>query len=165
MAANSKAPLVLFGLVGVGALVALAAAGGGNPVQGATRVGGLVKGQIGRFFSWAELTVSTAAARLGLDNTPTPEAAQAMQLLVANVLDPLRAGLVDGPQEPRPNGATRTRRPAVQSACDAQRYNPPRPTTGDHRAGRPLVTGRRQLSQPRRRPSPSPWRRRPPWPP
>lgn len=93
MAGTSKAPLVLFGLVGVGAVVALAAAGGGNPVQGASRVGGLVKGQIGHFFSWAELTVSTAAARLGLDNTPTPEAQQAMQLLVANVLDPLRAGL------------------------------------------------------------------------
>ena len=52
-----------------------------------------MQGQIGRFFSWAELTVSTAAQRLGLDNTPTPEAQQAMQHLVANVLDPLRTGL------------------------------------------------------------------------
>ena len=93
MAGTSKAPLVLFGLVGVGAVVALAAAGGGNPVQGAQRVGGLVKGQVGRFFSWAEMTVSSAAARLGIDNTPTPEAQRAMQILVAYVLDPLRAGI------------------------------------------------------------------------
>ena len=93
MAGTSKAPLVLFGLVGVGAVVALAAAGGGNPVQGAQRVGGLVKGQVGRFFSWAEMTVSSAAARLGVDNTPTPEAQRAMQILVAYVLDPLRASI------------------------------------------------------------------------
>ncbi len=94
MAGNNKAPLLLFGLAGVGLVAALAATGGGQAVvQGAQRVGGLVKGQIGRFFSWAELTVSSAAARLGLDNTPTPEAAQAMQALVSNVLDPLRTGL------------------------------------------------------------------------
>lgn len=91
--AASKAPLVLLGLAGLGAMVALSAAGGGNPVHGAQRVGGLVKGQIGRFFSWAELTASGAAARLGLDNTPPPEAQAAMALLVEHVLDPLRAGL------------------------------------------------------------------------
>ena len=91
--AAGKAPLVLFGLAGLGAVVALAAAGGGNPVQGAQRVGGLVKGQIGYFFSWAEMTASSAAARLGIDNTPPAEAQGAMALLVANVLDPLRAGL------------------------------------------------------------------------
>jgi uncharacterized protein YcbK (DUF882 family) len=39
------------------------------------------------------MTVSTAAARLGIENTPPPEAQRAMQLLVAHVLDPLRAGL------------------------------------------------------------------------
>jgi len=93
MATKSNAPLVLFGLFGVGTVVLLAAAGGGSPVQGAQRVGGLVQGQIGRFFSWAELTVSSAAKRLGLDNTPTPEAQQAMQHLVVNVLDPLRTAL------------------------------------------------------------------------
>ena len=93
MAGTSKAPLVFFGLVGLGAVVALSAAGGGNPVQGASRVGGLVKGQIGRFFSWAELTVSGAAARLGLDNTPPPAVQPAMQRLVEVVLDPLRAAL------------------------------------------------------------------------
>ena len=91
--AAGKAPLVLFGLAGLGAVVALAAAGGGNPVQGAQRVGGLVKGQIGHFFSWAEMTASSAAARLGIDNTPPAEVQGAMALLVANVLDPLRAGL------------------------------------------------------------------------
>lgn len=90
---NNNAPLLLFGLVGVGTVALLAAAGGGSPTAGARRVGGLVQGQIGQFFSWAELTASTAASRLGLDNTPTPEAQRAMQLLVANVLDPLRVGL------------------------------------------------------------------------
>ena len=65
MATKSNAPLVLFGLFGVGTVVLLAAAGGGSPVQGAQRVGGLVQGQIGRFFSWAELTMSSAAKRLG----------------------------------------------------------------------------------------------------
>lgn len=89
----SRGPLVLFGLLGAGAVVALAAAGGGNPVQGAQRLGGLVQGQVGRFFSWAEMTVSGAAARLGLDNTPPPAVQPAMQRLVEVVLDPLRAAL------------------------------------------------------------------------
>lgn len=91
--ARQHAPLLLFGLVGVGTVVLLAAAGGGSPATGAQRVGGFVQGQLGRFFSWAELTASGAASRLGLDNTPTPEAQRAMQLLVANVLDPLRQAL------------------------------------------------------------------------
>ena len=84
--------LLILGVVG-GALLLLAAAGGGSPATGARRVGGFVHGQIGRFFSWAELTASGAAARLGIDNTPTPEARRAMQALVATVLDPLRAHL------------------------------------------------------------------------
>jgi hypothetical protein len=91
--ARSQSPLVLLGLFGVGAVLALATAGGGDPIHGAQRVGGLVKGQIGRFFSWAEMTASGAAARLGLDNSPPPEAQAAMALLVANVLDPLREHL------------------------------------------------------------------------
>ncbi len=90
---RGQAPVVLFLGAAGGLLVLLAAAGGGSPVAGAQRVGGLVQGQLGRFFSWAELTASTAASRLGLDNTPTPEAQRAMQLLVANVLDPLRQAL------------------------------------------------------------------------
>ncbi len=84
--------LLILGVAG-GALLLLAAAGGGSPTTGARRVGGFVQGQIGRFFSWAELTASGAAARLGIDNTPTPEAQRAMQALVATVLDPLRAHL------------------------------------------------------------------------
>lgn len=108
---KGQAPVVLFLGAAGGLLVLLAAAGGGSPVAGAQRVGGpygpslrsgfrppplalrVVQGQIGRFLSWAELTASTAASRLGLDNTPTPEAQRAMQLLVANVLDPLRQAL------------------------------------------------------------------------
>ncbi len=52
-----------------------------------------MQGQVGRFFSWAEMTVSGAAARLGLDNTPPPAVQPAMQRLVEVVLDPLRAAL------------------------------------------------------------------------
>ncbi len=91
MGARAAAPWALF--VGAGAVVLLAVAGGGSPVAGAQRAGGFVRGQLGRFFSWAELTSSRAASRLALDNTPTPEAQRAMQLLVAYVLDPLRQAL------------------------------------------------------------------------
>ena len=86
-------PVLLFGAVGLGALVLLAASGGGSPAAGARRIGGFVKGHVGRFFSWAEMTASSAAARLGIDNTPPPEAQRAMQVLVAQVLDPLRTAL------------------------------------------------------------------------
>lgn len=89
----NRGPVIFFGLFGAGVVVALVAAGGGNPVQGAQRVGGLVQGQVGRFFSWAELTASTAARRLGIDNSPPPEVQPAMQRLVEVVLDPLRAAL------------------------------------------------------------------------
>ena len=91
--ARLPAPVLAFGAFGVATLVLLAAVGGGSPTTGAVRLGGLVQGRIGRFFSWAELTVSTAAARLGLDNTPPPEAQVALKLLVDTVLDPLRTAL------------------------------------------------------------------------
>jgi len=93
MAAGRQAPLVLLGLTGLGALALLAVAGSGNPVQGARHVGGFVKGQVGRFFSWAEVTASATASRLGLDNTPPADAQRALALLVAQVLDPLRQAL------------------------------------------------------------------------
>jgi zinc D-Ala-D-Ala carboxypeptidase len=79
--------------VGVGVVVLLTAAGGGSPVVGVQRVGDRMKGQLGRFFSWAEVTASGAASRLGLDNTPPPEAQAALERLVAVVLDPLRSQL------------------------------------------------------------------------
>jgi zinc D-Ala-D-Ala carboxypeptidase len=79
--------------VGVGVLVVAAAAGGGSPVVGVQRVGGAMVSTLGRFFSWAELTASGAASRLGLDNTPPPAAQVAMQRLVAVLLDPLRERL------------------------------------------------------------------------
>ena len=53
----------------------------------------MIEGYAGQFFTWAELTASAAARRLGLDNTPPPEAQAALRDLVANVLDPLRAAL------------------------------------------------------------------------
>jgi len=75
---NRSGLLLGLGVLGVG-VIALAAAGGETVKQG-----------LGRFFSWAELTRSNTARRLGLDDTPTPEAQAAMQALVADVLDPLR---------------------------------------------------------------------------
>tara|TARA_R110002020_G_scaffold162290_2_gene347850 strand:- start:299 stop:787 length:489 start_codon:yes stop_codon:yes gene_type:complete len=47
-------------------------------------------GDLGRYFDLSEFTRSSAAAREGLDNTPTPEALDALRGLVAMVLDPLR---------------------------------------------------------------------------
>ena len=49
--------------------------------------------QPGRHFTWAELTRSQTATRYGLDNTPSPEAAQALIALCTYLLDPLREGL------------------------------------------------------------------------
>ncbi len=82
MSGVSKQGLLIgLGLLGVG-VVAVAAAGGET-----------VKAGLGRFFSWAELTRSNAARRLGLDNTPTPEAEANLRALVTDVLDPLRQQL------------------------------------------------------------------------
>jgi len=79
---SGKGMALAFGLLGVGVWVAASSGAGGD-----------VKRQLGRFFSWAELTASSAARRLGIDNTPPPEAQVAMRHLVANVLDPLRTAL------------------------------------------------------------------------
>ena len=83
----------LLGGAGVLGVLALAAAGEGSPVAGAQRVGELMDGQLGRFFSWVEVTRSAAAERLRLDNRPPPAAQAALRQLVAQVLDPLRAAL------------------------------------------------------------------------
>ena len=50
-------------------------------------------GQPGRFFTWKEFTKSGTASRLGIDNTPTPQAAARIRLLCSAILDPLRAHL------------------------------------------------------------------------
>ena len=47
----------------------------------------------GRFFTWAELTRSGTAERLGLSNAPTAGILLALQRLVDQTLDPLRAVL------------------------------------------------------------------------
>ena len=47
----------------------------------------------GRWFSWRELTASTTAQRLRLDNTPPPQAQHALRTLTSHVLDPLRESL------------------------------------------------------------------------
>ena len=43
-----------------------------------------------KHFTLTELTRSATARRLGIDNTPSPEAVAALTQLVDNVLDPLR---------------------------------------------------------------------------
>jgi zinc D-Ala-D-Ala carboxypeptidase len=93
MSRRGANPAVVVGFFGVGFLVLLAAAGGGSPVRGASTVGGILKSKLGQFFSLAELVRSTAADRLGLDNTPPPAAQAKLERLVVTVLDPLRAHL------------------------------------------------------------------------
>ncbi len=44
----------------------------------------------GELWTWEELSVSAKAARLGLDNTPTPEARANLRWMCREVLDPLR---------------------------------------------------------------------------
>ena len=56
-------------------------------------VPGKLPDRISEHFTLAEMMRSQTATRRGIDNTPTPEAQRAMQILVAYVLDPLRAGL------------------------------------------------------------------------
>lgn len=82
-----------------------------------------ISGRVGRFFTWAELTASDAGRRLGLDNTPPPEAMRAMEVLVAYVLDPLRA--VFGSRLRVTSGY---RSPAVNEAVDGS-------TTSQHMRG------------------------------
>lgn len=43
-----------------------------------------------KYFTIKELSKSTKADELGIDNTPTPEAEKALIALVENILDPLR---------------------------------------------------------------------------
>ena len=43
-----------------------------------------------KYFTLTELTCSATARRLGIDNTPSPDARAALTQLVDNVLDPLR---------------------------------------------------------------------------
>ena len=49
--------------------------------------------KLGKHFTLAELTHSQAAARKGLKNDPDARALESLQLLVRNVLDPLRESL------------------------------------------------------------------------
>lgn len=45
---------------------------------------------ISKHFTLREMTMSTTAKRLGIDNTPSPEAIQSMSLLAERVLEPIR---------------------------------------------------------------------------
>ena len=78
-------PALVLGL-GAAALLAALALRPRTPASGLT-------GPVGRWFSWEELTASATAQRRRLDNTPPPEAQQALRTLVEQVLDPLREQL------------------------------------------------------------------------
>lgn len=99
-------------LAGGAAVLGVVVLGVAATPQGRT-VARRAAGQVGRFFTWAELTVSSTARRLGLDNTPTPEAQQALAVLTAYVLDPLRASL-----GARLRVTSGYRSPAVNEAVD-----------------------------------------------
>ena len=86
-------PLVIAGAVGLGTVVLLAVVGTGSPTDGARRVGGFMSVKLGEFFELGEFIASSAASRLGLDNTPTPEAQQNLERLVAELLGPARERL------------------------------------------------------------------------
>lgn len=64
----------------------------------------------GHYWTWEELSVSATAMRLGLDNTPGPEARANLRRLCAEVLDPVRTRW----PSVRVNSAFRT--PAVNGA-------------------------------------------------
>lgn len=65
-----------------------------------------------KHFTIRELTKSRTAAKLGIDNTPTPEITRRLNALVDNVLDPLRekfgAPIIvsSGYRSPKVNAAT-----------------------------------------------------------
>jgi zinc D-Ala-D-Ala carboxypeptidase len=85
---TSTLPLATLGAAG---LFFLFLAAGGPPAM--ATVVSKAAGMAGRFFSWAELCVSSAAARLGIDNTPDEKARKNLASLVGSLLDPLRTAL------------------------------------------------------------------------
>lgn len=46
--------------------------------------------KLGKYFTLEEMTHSQTAARMGIDNTPSPAQIDSLVLLVAKILDPLR---------------------------------------------------------------------------
>ncbi len=79
-------PALGIAAVGVGAVALLVLAGGAGTVA----VARAAAGSVGRHFTLGELSASDTARRLGLDNTPPPDAAANLERLVRYVLDPLR---------------------------------------------------------------------------
>lgn len=83
-----KAIPPVWGLAALGfGAAALLVLGGGAGVAAVVRA---APGRVGRSFTLAELSASDTARRLGLDNTPPPEAVANLERLVRYVLDPLR---------------------------------------------------------------------------
>lgn len=107
---NRGSAMLALGAVAVG--VGVVVLGAAATPQG-RQVAQHAAGQLGRFFTWAELTASSAAARLGLDNTPTAEAQQALQVVVRYILDPLRQAFGS-----RLRVTSGYRSPAVNEAVD-----------------------------------------------
>lgn len=59
--------------------------------------GTMPDGSLSPHFGWNEVSRSGTAARLGIDNTPTPEVANAARALATQVLEPLRELWGNGP--------------------------------------------------------------------
>lgn len=90
-----RTPVLLLGAAGAASLLLVVAVAGASGAPASSPTSAL-QGAVGRFFTWAELTASSKARALGLDNTPTPQARRALQLLVHHLIDPLQARLPAG---------------------------------------------------------------------
>lgn len=92
-----------------------------------------MEGKLTEHFNWGEVTTSDTAKRLGLKNTPTPEAVQNLKALFANVIEPLRIAygrplqINSGYRSPAVNkavGGVATSQHTTGQACDIEPVQP-----------------------------------------
>lgn len=90
-------------------------------------------GKLTDHFNWGEVTASDTAKRLGLKNTPTPEAAENLKALFNNVIEPLRVAygrplqINSGYRSPAVNkavGGVATSQHTTGQACDIEPVAP-----------------------------------------
>lgn len=84
-------------------------------------------------FNWGEVTTSDTAKRLGLKNTPTPQAIQNLKALFTNVIEPLRVAygrplqINSGYRSPEVNkavGGVASSQHTTGQACDIEPVEP-----------------------------------------